>query len=296
MIFTIFIIILLVYLILALIIGRQLVYNDVFHKVSPNKSNLLEGYNYNKIEFPNHNKKTLRGWFIKSKNNPTNKTLFVLHGWTRTRLNYLDQIKFFVDSGFHVFAYDQIAHGDSDKGLITFGESEGLDLLDAVNYSREINEVNQEKIGVIGFSLGTGTAIYAIANSKNSVFKAAVLEGAFANSFDVGEKILIGKYGHFFGKLIGYAFFTFGTKIWSLGKFKHANTAEKISEITNTPIMIIRGKNDALVSDKSATLLLSSIKQPYDIWLHEKGHHVKSYNIYPEEYKKRVLYFLNKHI
>lgn len=284
------------YLIIALIIGRQLVFNDVFPKEKPDKSDILNEYDFQHIEFLNPQKRKLRGWFIKSKNNPTNKTLIILHGWTRTRLTYVEQIKFFADSGYHVLAYDQISHGNSEKGLITFGESEGLDLLEAVNFLKTIPVVNQQKIGVVGFSLGTAAAIFAIACSEEKVFKAAVLEGAFANSYDVGEYMLVSKYGKFLGKIIGHAFFTFGTAMWSLGKFKHANTAEMISKIKDTPLMIIRGKNDALVPEKSFKKLTDSLHPPFDIWVHEKGHHTRSYAVYPEEYSTRVLGFLEKHI
>jgi uncharacterized protein len=284
------------YVLIALVIGRQLVYNDVFPKEKPDKSDTLSGYNFKYVGFLNPQKKKLRGWFIESKNNPTNRTLIILHGWTRTRLTYIKQIKFFADSGYHILAYDQIAHGNSELGLITFGESEGLDLLEAVSFLKTIPVVNQDKIAVVGFSLGTAAAIFAIASSDEKIFKAAVLEGAFANSYDVGEYMLVRKYGNFWGKVIGHAFFTFGSALWSLGKFKHANTSEMIAKIKTTPMLIIRGENDALVPDKSFKKLITSLNPYSDIWIHENGHHTRSYTVYPVEYSKRVLSFLEKHI
>ncbi len=294
--YTVIIIGLVVYFLLVLIVGRQLAYNDILPKVRPNRSNALGGFNFRNIEFRNHDNKVLKGWFILAENNPSNKTIFILHGWTRTRLKYIDQIKFFVNSGFHVFTYDQISHGDSELGPVTFGEMEGRDLLLAVDFSKSFPEINQEKIAVLGFSLGTGTAIYATAYTPNPVFKAIILEGAFANSYDVGETILISRFGFILGKLIGHAFFTFGTQIWSLGRFNHSNTAETIAKIKNIPILIIRGENDALVPQKSADKLISSANPPVEVWTHALGHHTRAYETYPKEYEKRVLTFLNKYL
>ena len=272
------------YLVLVLIVGRQLAFNDLLPKEKPNKSKVLDGFDFKNVQFKNHDGKALQGWFILGKGNTNNKTLFILHGWTRTRLKYIDQIKFFVDSGYHVFAYDQLAHGDSDKGLVTFGESEGLDLILAVEFSKSIPEINQDKLGVVGFSLGTGTAIFAAALSDKPIFKAMILEGAFATSFDVGETILVNCFGKVVGKFVGRAFFTLGTQIWSLGKFKHADTAQTIAKIKGVPIMIIRGKNDALVPPESAEKLIKAANEPVEVWIHEQGRHTKAYSTYPTEY------------
>lgn len=292
---TVIVILAIIYFIIVLIVGRQLAFNDILPKVKPNRSNALQGFKYKNIEFKNHNNKVLKGWFIKADANPNNRTVFILHGWTRTRLKYIEQIKFYVNSGFHVFTYDQISHGDSEKGAVTFGEKEGIDLLLAVEFSKSIPEINQNKLAVVGFSLGTGTAIFACANSKSKIFQAVILEGAFANSYDVGETILVSRFGRTLGKLIGHTFFTFGTQIWSLGRFSHADTAREIAKVDNVPILIIRGENDALVPKESADKLIASAKNA-EVWVHKMGHHTRSYEVYPTEYKNHVLSFLSKYM
>lgn len=126
----------LIYLVVMLAIGRFLTYHDMFWpRPKPDGLQLLKGYDYDDIRFQSSDNLILRGWFLRSKDNPTNKTLFVIPGWTRTRARYLPQIKFFIDSGFHVFTYGQRSHSASDTGLVTYGPKEGADLLAAVEYA-----------------------------------------------------------------------------------------------------------------------------------------------------------------
>jgi len=91
---VIFSILLVIYFAIVLVIGRFLVYHDMFKsRKHPRGSILLKNFDYHDIEFCGENNILLKGWFIKSPENPSNKTLFVLHGWRRNRSYYLSQAK-----------------------------------------------------------------------------------------------------------------------------------------------------------------------------------------------------------
>jgi uncharacterized protein len=281
------------YLLIALIIGRFLAYHDLFlRRKQPDGAIELKGYDYIDVVFQGADQITLKGWFIKSKGNQANKTLFLIPGWTRTRSRYLSQIKFFVDAGFHVFTYDQRSHGASGTGRISYGPKEGADLLAAIDYAKSLENVNVEKLGAIGFSLGASAAIYA---GVTQVFKALVLEGVFADSYDVGEEILIRRFGRNMARIIGYGFFWVGTMIWTLGQYRHARPVEFIAKVSPTPVMIIRGTDDERAPSHSAQLILEAVKQPSEIWIHKSGH-TQAYTRYPKEYRQRVLDFLNTYL
>ena len=119
------ILILLVYLAIAIIVARALIFNDILpHKKPSDNKHLLDDYDIQDFSFSNKNNKTLHGWFIRANNNPDNKTLLVLHEWLGSRLSIIEQIRFFVDHGYNVVTYDQRSHGDSDKDIITYGAEE----------------------------------------------------------------------------------------------------------------------------------------------------------------------------
>lgn len=276
-------------------VGRFLAYNDIIERRKASITT-LQGYDFRNIQFDSQTGITLRGWFIKSPNNDNGKTLFLLHGWLSNRETIIEHAKMYVDSGFHVIMYDQRSHGESDNGLVTYGELEGWDLLSAIEYSKAIPEVNQSNRGAVAFSLGTGSIIYAQVFSGDNAFKCAILEGAFATSFDVGDKILIDKFGFIGGKFVGYSIFTVGTKFWSLGKFNHSETALKVAEIKNLPLMIIRGINDSLVPQKSFERFCDSINTTIELWLTDNSNHTKSFFVYPSEYRSNTVSFLKKYL
>lgn len=291
-----------IYLIIMLVIGRQLAYNDIFSKPKPDKRG-LEGYDIQDIEFNGKDNVLLKGWFVKSKNNIEGKTLVLLHGWTRSRINLIEYIKLFSDNGFHILAYDQRSHGYSGTGLVTYGTEEGTDLIHGVEFlKKQFQEVNGSKIGLVAFSLGTGAAVYGTVLSNNSLFKLLVLEGVFNSSFDVGSKMLKDTFGKYLGKVVEFFVFTVGVQIWSLGKFSHSETGLKVKEISNIPILIVRGENDKMVTSTSAYKFIESINSSKTIWVHSENMpeddlgHVNSIKLYPKEYKEKVLNFINDNI
>ena len=202
----------------------------------------------------------------------------------------------FVDSGFNVILYDQRSHGESGTGLVTYGDGEGRDLLSAIEFTKQIKEVNQDRLGAVSFSLGTGSAIYAEVLSHNRAFKAIVVEGAFATSFDVGDKILIDRFGYTGGKFVGSWIFTVGTKMWSLGKFHHSENAEYVSKIENVPLLIIRGENDSLVREESFNRFMDSVHTYHEVWCTKNGCHTYSFQRYPSEYRLKTVAFLKKYL
>jgi len=284
-----------VYVMTFTLVGRFLAYNDLYPRAKVDPSP-LSGYNYRDIQFRSSNGVVLKGWFINSARNDNGKTLFLLHGWLSNRDTIVQQAKMFVDSGFHVIMYDQRAHGESNTGLVTYGDLEGEDLLSAVEYSKSIPEINQRKLGAVAFSLGTGSIIYAQVYSGDTIFKAAILEGAFATSFDVGDKILVDRFGYFGGKFVGYGIFTVGTKMWSLGKFQHSETAEEVAQIRNLPILVIRGENDELVPMQSFMRFQDSIHSAHEIWCNSEGCHTHAFQVYGKEYGQRTTSFLKEYL
>ena len=290
------IIIILFYIIVLMILGRFLAYNDIIKRKKPDSS-CIKGYNYENIEFSNNDGLRLKGWFILSKNNPENRTLILLHGWHRNRERNIHHAKLLVENGFHVVIFDQRSHGESDTGIITFGKGEAQDLLACVDFLKTKSNVNLDKLGALGFSLGSGGLVYAAASSNTPIFKAIVLEGAYANSYDTGLFMLQNKVGRIFAYLIGIFFFTAGTKLMTLGRFHHSKPYQYIGKIKETPIMVIRGENDYMVPKYSSEKLINAIRtQNKTIWINSYGNHTDSFIKYPNEYKERVLRFLNENL
>ena len=100
-----------------------------------------------------------------------------VHGWLWNRagnvagkvpledrdVDFLPAVKALHDAGISVLLFDIRWHGESEKGKgpLTYGPSEASDLVGAVNYLRTRPEVDGDRIGVIGTSMGGNISLYA---------------------------------------------------------------------------------------------------------------------------------------
>jgi fermentation-respiration switch protein FrsA (DUF1100 family) len=166
----------------------------------------------------------------------------------------------------------------------------------AVEYLKGRSDVAASHLAAVGHSLGSGGIVYAYAGSNRPAFRAVVLEGVFSESYDVGRYMLTNRFGPLIGYLIGVSVFTVGAKLWTMGRFRHSRPIDFADRISPTPLMIIRGVNDQMVPEASARDFIEKAKMPKVVWIHPQGRHTDAYKVYPEEYKSRVLGFLNEYL
>ena len=156
---------------------------------TPNKY----GMPYEEIQFPARDGLRLSGWFIPSANKETGESsgsIIMVHGWPWNRLGTLAENAIAdlpgsspVDllrlvQGLHQFNFDVLMfdlrnHGRSAADPpVTFGLNEADDLLGAIDYMAARDDVDKDKLGVVGFSMGANTLLYAL--PRTDMVRAAV--------------------------------------------------------------------------------------------------------------------------
>src|SRR5438105_10899340 len=93
----------------------------------------------------------------------TRATIVLSHGYGGGQDEMLPVARALVRAGFSVFSYDLRGCGGSGGG-VTFGAFEQRDLVSVVDYVASRPDVDAEKIGALGFSMGAATSIMAAAN------------------------------------------------------------------------------------------------------------------------------------
>ncbi len=292
-----YIIIIALFLGISYLTARALLLNDLFKKRKPSEyTDLLAGYDYRDIAFKNKQGKLLRGWFIKANINPNNKTLIVLHERLWSRLTIIEQIKFFLDSGYHVFTYDQRSHGDSECQIITYGLEEGDDLSCAIAYAKTIVDINQDLLWAIGYNMGGCAMVCAPDHEQWQVFKAMVLEGIDAHAYEVANKMLNKKLWMVLGPVMGRLFFSVGCLLLTWGKFFHEKMMKSMLRLHHTPKLLIQWTNDKLVTADNAQKIAKIAPNPVRVRRSEDAGHVNSFFVNPEKYRNKVLGFLQEHM
>lgn len=118
----------------------------------------------------------LRGWFIPREGEGPGPVVLFVHGWLWNRLgniagqvpiddrdvDFLPATRALHDAGFGVLLFDLRHHGESDAGPkpLSYGPLEASDFVGAVRYLRSRPDVDGERIGAIGTSMGGNIALY----------------------------------------------------------------------------------------------------------------------------------------
>lgn len=145
------------------------------------------GLAYEDVQFPARDGLRLSGWFLpnnsgKDKRPPA--TIILVHGWPWNRLgttsgnpfanlpgtkplNLLNLAQSLHRAGFQLLMFDIRNHGESASSeLYTFGFSEANDLLGAIEYLAARVDVDEDRIGAIGFSSGANTLLFALPQTR----------------------------------------------------------------------------------------------------------------------------------
>jgi len=140
------------------------------------------GLDYEDIVFPAQDGTSLSGWFIpvSSGNGELRPTVVMVHGWcwnrlgTRMRNPLIDfpagkavelapMAESLHSEGYHVLMFDLRNFGKSARcGVYTGGWLESRDLLGALDYLAARPDVDPDRIGVMGFSVGGNILLFAL--------------------------------------------------------------------------------------------------------------------------------------
>ena len=134
----------------------------------------------------------IAGWLLPQARGEKAPAMIIVHGWPQNRLgedrtditgqilkaeklDYMSLAQAFHQDGYAVLMFDLRNHGQSagSAGGVTFGLSESLDLLGAIDYLGSRSDIDMERIGVTGFSMGGNTTLYAL--SRTDQIKAAAV-------------------------------------------------------------------------------------------------------------------------
>jgi uncharacterized protein len=119
----------------------------------------------------------LAGWYLASTNGAA---VVLLHGAGSTRSNVLDEAVVLAAHGFGVLMIDARGHGTSRGRAMDFGWHGDADVAAATRFLADRPDVDHQRIGVVGMSMGGEEALGA--SAANELIRAVVAEGATARS------------------------------------------------------------------------------------------------------------------
>ena len=241
------------------------------------------------VTFPSlHENHKVSGYYIPYPGAIT--TILVCPGFRTRMADFLGMGGHLWKAGHNVLVFEYYGHGIEVGTPVTLGYREINDFLGAVAYAKE--RAPQNRLGVIGYSMGAAVAIMSCAN--NTDVEALVLDSAFASHRGVVEYNFRRAFrlpSAPFAWVADYLLW------WRAGyRFRQVEPLRDIAHITPRPILIIHGGRDSIVSPNDAALLYAAAQEPKELWVLPGADHCGAYFEDRHAYVKRVTDFFDLHL
>jgi fermentation-respiration switch protein FrsA (DUF1100 family) len=231
----------------------------------------------------------LVGWYLPSTNGAA---LIVQHGYKDSRDMMLKVSALFNRHGYGVLIDAVRAHDGSGGELITFGHDEMKDVDAFYRYLAARPDVDPNRIGMYGVSMGGSLTIQYAA--ENPSIRAIAMDSAFSSVSDTVATSV--------SYFTGLPAFPFAPMIlfWSerLGAFRAEDMDAKlwIGRINPRPVFLMQGGADVVVSPESGRKLYEAAGEPKELWFDPALGHVQFLVKHADEFERRVVGFYDRYL
>jgi pimeloyl-ACP methyl ester carboxylesterase len=239
------------------------------------------GLHYEDVSFPTSDGVTLRGWYIPGQNGAT---ILFAHGGGSNRLGFgqLEQAAALAQHGFGVLLFDQRDHGASDGTQTSFTSS---DVVAALNYLHQRSDVDPDRIGAIGLSLGAINIVHAAAHDDS--LKAIVLDGlGQSGSADLPPPTSL-------AEVLPAAQRSVMFLVLRLRGIVDRPVIDSLSRMPPRPTLFISGAGQDLERE-AVRRYFAVTSEPKEIWEIPEGSHAYTWAARPQEYIQRIVDFFEQ--
>jgi len=238
------------------------------------------------VEFRTDDNDLLRGWFAQG--DLPKGGVVLLHGVRSDRRSMVDRARFLTSSGYSVVLFDLQAHGESPGERITFGYRESGGARAAIRYLRR--RVPGQRVGAIGASLGGAACLLG---RQPLDVDALVLEAVYPDVRQAAMNRLRLRFGPMGEWLAPVLTIPLETRLGiRAGDLRPIDGIRRV----RSPVLVIGGAQDRRTTASETRALFDAAPDPKELWLIEGAAHVDFYRYAAEEYRRRILEFLRRHL
>jgi pimeloyl-ACP methyl ester carboxylesterase len=238
--------------------------------------------NFRELTFPSRDGLTLFGRFMPSRNQAT---ILLLHPLGSSNTNMLIYAEFLAHAGYGIFMMDLRAHGSSDGDTSTYGLREAEDVAGAVDYLLHRLDVNGQKLGAMGISLGAQAALRGAL--KTDCVRALVLEGL--------GPVRLSDHGGRPKSLRRWINYPFNWLYYHAYEFmiggRDTSVIEAIGRIAPRPVLLIASGEKDIYFNR---LFFQATNEPKELWELPNGEHGAAILADSQAYRQRVVEFFDK--
>jgi dipeptidyl aminopeptidase/acylaminoacyl peptidase len=244
------------------------------------------------VEFEARDGNRLSGWFVPAPDGVEKPwaTILLVYGYGGFKEQMVGYAQMLHDAGFATFMFDMQGSGLRRGEPVTLGHKERWDTMDAAQYLRSRSDVDGNKIGALGVSMGAATALMAA--EQDNTIKAIVADSSYASLTDMvqpGLRTFVGSHAALFAPLIVW----FAETMLGM-KSSEVQPVVSASRLGDRPLFVIHGADDPLTDPRSADKIFSAASGPKEMWVIPDCGHSLGPLVSPLEYKERISDFLQR--
>jgi uncharacterized protein len=239
------------------------------------------GARHENVAFTTSDGLRLRGWYVPSKNGAA---VISFPGRKGTQ----DPARILSRHGYGVLLFDRRGEGESEGDPNGWGWEGHRDVAAAVRFLQGRADIEDDRIGGIGLSVGGEMMLESAAKSPG--LEAVVSEGAGERS--VRENLDMTGSGKWL-QIPSMAALTAGTALFSDNR-PPPSLKDLVRRIAPTPVLIIYGEHGQAGERNLNPTYYRSAREPKEIWEVPGSGHVGGITAQPKEYERRVIGFFNR--
>jgi len=237
------------------------------------------GAPYEEVEFTTGDGLRLKGWYIRSRNGAA---VISFPG----RASSQKRAKLLARHGYGVLLFDRRGEGQSEGDPNLFGWEGEQDVHAAVRFLQARPDVDPERIGGIGLSVGGEMMIAAAAES--SALKAIVSEGASGRSV----RDVVANPGTKWQEGIGTGLATAGTAVFSNDP-PPTDLKSLVPRISGA-VFFVYGERGQPTEEPANKAFYALAKAPRQLWEVPGAGHIGGTEAQPLEYERRIVGFFDR--
>jgi uncharacterized protein len=208
-------------------------------------------------------------------------------GYGDTQDQMLSIAEFLHSAGFSVLTYNSRGRPPSGGRYVTVGALEQKDVVSVVNYAVGRSDVDANRIGILGISMGGASAILAAAKDKR--IRAVVDDSGFSD----GPRVIATAFEHF----VHLPAFPFAPITVAIADSRagiditRVRPVDVVAEISPRPLLIIHDQGDPVALADNSLRNFAAAGQPKQLWLVPGSGHADAQIIAKSQYQSRVTSF-----
>ena len=237
------------------------------------------GAPFEEVEFATDDGLLLKGWYIRSRNGAA---VISFPG----RASSQKRAKLLARHGYGVLLFDRRGEGESEGDPNLFGWEGERDVHAAVRFLQGRPDVDPERIGGIGLSVGGEMMIAAAAES--TAMKAIVSEGASGRSV----RDIVANPGTTWQEVIGNGIATAGTAVFS-NNAPPPDLKSLVPKIS-AAVFFVYGERGQPTEEPANKAFYAVARAPRELWEVPGAGHIGGTEAQPLEYERRIVAFFDR--